>query len=63
MTELITIKQLSDLWNIPKGQLYKMTMNRQIPYVKLKSGGVRFNPADLDRYVKERTVPAKAVGV
>lgn len=62
MTELINIKSLSQQVSIPVQTLRKMVMNRQIPYVKFPNRTVRFNVAEVERFIKARTVEAKPIG-
>jgi excisionase family DNA binding protein len=60
LRELITIKQLSALWNLPAGTLYNWVSQGRIPYVKL-GRLLRFNVALLEEVRKSSTREPKPV--
>lgn len=62
MTELIKIEKLAEVMDIKVADLRKMVMRREIPYVKLSNRRVRFNVTEIEKFIKERTVSAKAIG-
>lgn len=62
MTELINISTLSQKINMPVGTIRKLCMKRQIPFVKFPNRTVRFNVSEVEKFIKARTVSAKAIG-
>jgi excisionase family DNA binding protein len=62
VSNLIKIEKLAELLDIEVSEIRKMMMRGQIPYVKLSNRRVRFNVSEIEKFIKERTVTAKAVG-
>lgn len=54
--ELITVKELAELWRVSPEWIYDNVTAGHIPCVRL-GRHVRFRPADLATYLEDNTVP------
>ena len=55
MPNLLTIDEAAELLRLTRSTLYKYTMSKRIPYVRL-NGVLRFDADRLSRWVTERSV-------
>jgi len=53
--QLITVDRAAQQTGLSTHTLYKMVSQRRVPYVKL-GGALRFDPVELDKWIKENTV-------
>lgn len=60
MSELLTYDQVSQRFQIKKGTLAWMVHTRAIPHIRLGPRQVRFCEAELERWLRERTVRVAA---
>ena len=60
---LLDYEQAAQHLGIKEDHLRKLTYRRLIPFIKLPPGGrtakVRFDPADLERWIEQHKVPAR----
>lgn len=56
--ELLTIREVKELFKIKESKIRKAILNREIPYVKL-GGLVRFKHNDLIDFIEDNTVSIK----
>lgn len=54
---LLTIKEAAAQLGLSQKYLYKLVSDKKIDFVRLGTA-IRFNPADLDQWIADRTVPA-----
>jgi excisionase family DNA binding protein len=54
---LLTAEQVRTHLGITLRTLYRLTKSRKLTYIKM-DGILRFNPADVERFVEKRTVKA-----
>jgi len=53
--KLITIAELSSLWNIPKATLYNWVKQGRLPYVKL-GRSLRFDLVQIEEFSEQSTI-------
>lgn len=53
MEKLLTIEEVSEWLQIPKGSLYNMVHEGRIPYIKLSNGRLRFRKISLEKWIEE----------
>lgn len=56
LPKLLTIKELSEQISIPISTLYKWTHESQIPHIKMPNTSVRFDPAQIEKWLRMRTI-------
>ena len=52
---LMTIEEVADFLQVKKNTIYKKIQRGQIPYIKM-GGLLRFDPQQIEAYVKARTI-------
>ncbi len=52
MEKLLTINEVSELLQIPKGSLYNLVHEGRIPYIKIGGGRLRFRESTLEKWVE-----------
>ena len=57
---LLRPQEAADLLGIKKSTLYKYSMQRLLPRVKLPSGALRFREDELQKLIEEHSEPARA---
>jgi len=50
MEQLLTIDQVSELLQIPKGSLYNLVNEDKIPYIKI-GGRLRFKKSSIEKWI------------
>ena len=60
MSNLLNIKQLAEKLNMSEKTLYNYVADQKIPYVKI-SNLVRFDPQEIESWIKKRSVKPLAV--
>lgn len=56
---LLTKTDILEMFGISNSALDKWIKARTIPYIKLKSGSVRFRQSEIDQFLDSRTIKAK----
>lgn len=59
MKKLLTVQQVAELIQVAPITIYKWISAGKIPYTKLPSGSVRFDPDKLQNWINNRTVRVK----
>lgn len=62
MTELISVKQLSDQINFTQMTIYRWVKARRIPFVKMPGNDIRFDKQKIEKWIENRTVKSKNLG-
>jgi len=57
LKELLTIKEVSALLKINPYHLYRLCGQKQIPHLKIQGVGVRFDPLQIENWIKEGELP------
>jgi excisionase family DNA binding protein len=60
---LLDVKEVAELLGLVPGSVYHLISRLEIPFVRLSSRCVRFRRSDIDRWIAERVVDAKAINV
>jgi excisionase family DNA binding protein len=60
--KLLTIKDVTELFNIKESKLRRAILNNEIPYIKL-GGLIRFRITDLERYLYYSRIDCKNLGI
>jgi excisionase family DNA binding protein len=55
-TTALTVAELAELLSISERQVYKLAASNRIPSFKI-GGSVRFDPADVAAWLRQRMVP------
>ena len=50
---LMTVKELSSYLNIHEQTIYKMIYKKQIPFIKIKGIGYRFNTDEIEQWINK----------
>jgi excisionase family DNA binding protein len=58
--KLLTVKEASAILNISTPTLYRYISARAIPYLKLGTGAIRFDPDDLENWISQQRVDTAA---
>jgi excisionase family DNA binding protein len=56
-TDLMTPVQLAKLLGVPISKIYKLTFYKQIPHIKLGAKTLRFDPAKVQKWIAEQSIP------
>ena len=56
MENLIEYRTLAKRWSIPVGTIYSMVSRGQIPHIRLGPRTVRFDPTELEQWLRARRV-------
>jgi excisionase family DNA binding protein len=60
---LLDVRQVAKLLGLAPGSIYQLISQSRIPVVRLSARCVRFRRCDIDRWIAERVVDAKAINV
>jgi len=60
---LMDVRQVAELLGLVPGSVYHLISEKRLPVVRLSSRCVRFRRCDIDRWIAERVVDAKAIRV
>ena len=63
MGNLMDVKQVAEVLGLAPGSVYHKISSGEIPFVRLSARCVRFRRSDIDRWIAERVVEAKAINV
>jgi len=64
MTWLLNPRQVSEMLRIPREDVEALAREGRIPCIKLPNGAIRFDPDDIDRWVRSlRRREAEGQGV
>jgi excisionase family DNA binding protein len=56
---LLNIKELSVYISYSETEIRRMIAKRQIPFFQKPNGGYRFDLREIDRWIKEYSIPAE----
>lgn len=56
MEELLTIEELAKKLKVSKNYIKNLIFKKQIPYVKLSYKTIRFDPVEIEIWLKKRTI-------
>lgn len=62
MDSHLSVKQVAKWLGVGQSTVYGWVNENKIPFIKLPGSVVRFKAAELERWIKERTVHAKPIG-
>ena len=57
MTWLLNPRQVSEMLRIPREDVEALARERRIPCIKLPNGAIRFDPDDIERWVRSLRRP------
>jgi excisionase family DNA binding protein len=57
------VKEVAELLGLAPGSIYQLISQSRITVVRLSARCVRFRRSDIDRWIAERVVEAKAINV
>lgn len=60
METLLSLPEASERLQVSRWHLYKLVADREIPFMRVGRKAIRFQPAALEEWIKERTVAAEA---
>jgi excisionase family DNA binding protein len=60
---LMDVKQVAELLGLAPGSVYQLISQGRLPVVRLSARCVRFRRCDIDRWIADRVVEAKAINV
>ena len=60
---LLDVKEVAELLGLAPGSIYQLISQSRITVVRLAARCVRFRRSDIDRWIAERVVEAKAINV
>jgi excisionase family DNA binding protein len=60
---LLTIREVAALTGFSEGTLRHWISQRRIPVIRISARCVRFRRSDIDQWIAERVVEAKAINV
>jgi excisionase family DNA binding protein len=60
---LLDVKEVAELLGLAPGSIYQLISQSRITVVRLSARCVRFRRSDIDRWIAERVVEAKAINV
>ncbi len=66
VSTLLKVKELSQRLSVPEGTLRRWVLNKEIPYIKVgpgKRGAIRFDEAEVRKYIASRSNLPKKKGV
>jgi len=58
MTPLLTVKDVAKLLQCSVYQVYRLTGQKRIPYLKVAGGAIRFDPDEIETWLTEQKVTA-----
>lgn len=58
MRELISIKELSERWSMPRSQVYNLVRRERDPLPAFKLGGIRIDPAAAEEWLERQAIYA-----
>ena len=58
MKPLLTVKDVAKLLQCSVYQVYRLTGQKRIPYLKVAGGAIRFDPDEIETWVREQKVLA-----
>jgi len=58
MKQLLTVKELAEMLRCSKYQIYRLTSQRLIPFLRVAGGNLRFDPDEIDAWLEKQKVPA-----
>ena len=58
MKPLLTVKDVAKLLQYSVYQVYRLTGQKRIPYLKVAGGAIRFNPDEMDTWLEAQRVTA-----
>ncbi len=59
MRKFLTLPQLSEMLQVPKGTIYSWTHTQFVPHYKLGKN-LRFDAEEIDRWLKKRHIKGRA---
>lgn len=60
MDKLLTIDDVCAITGLRRSTIYKMICEKRIPFLKISGRCVRFWEADIERWLKSKTIDVKA---
>lgn len=57
---LITIKELSEKLKVSQSRIYKLTMDKALPYYKPFGGKVYFDEEEIDEFIRQHKILSSA---
>ena len=61
--DLADVNEIAEFLHLSPGTVYHLISQERIPFVRLSARCVRFRRSDIDRWIAERVVEAKAINV
>jgi len=58
MKPLLTVKDVAKLLQCSIYQVYRLTGQKRIPYLKVAGGAIRFDPDEIETWLTEQKVTA-----
>lgn len=56
MKSLLTVKDVAQLLQCSTYQVYRLTGQKRIPFMKIAGGAIRFNPDEIEAWLNEQRV-------
>ncbi len=55
--QLMTVKEVAEFLRLRPQTIYCMTMRKQIPFLKVTGGALRFDPDEIKEFLEEKKQP------
>ncbi len=59
---LLTIDEVARLLRVKRSTVYAWTHQKRIPFIKVGGAGLRFNEAEISKWIESSTVQAQSPG-